>query len=69
MMAPLYWAEAVMTDSTSAFRSRQCASYKKYLKKNCDLSLPVAYIGLYTPKNLTGDYYLKTKKVSPYSRS
>jgi len=68
-MAPVYWAEAVRTNSTTAFKSRQCASWKFYMRKDCDLSLPVAYIGLYTPTNLTGDYYVRTKLAAPYSRS
>ncbi|CAG9802889.1 unnamed protein product [Chironomus riparius] len=69
LMAAYYWAEAVKSDSKTAFKSRQCASWKHYLKKDCDLSLPVAYIGLYTQANITGDYYVRTKKVVPYSRS
>lgn len=68
-MAAYYWAEAVKSDSQTAFKSRQCASWKNYLKKDCDLSLPVAHIGLYTSTNATGDYYVRTKKVVPYSRS
>ncbi|KAG5684987.1 hypothetical protein PVAND_014190 [Polypedilum vanderplanki] len=67
--APLYWAEAVRSDSKKSFKSRQCTSYKCYLKKDCDLSLPVAYISLYTPSYTRGNYYVRTKKVAPYSRS
>lgn len=68
-MAPIYWAEAVESDSETAFQSRQCNDYKHYLKKDCDLNLSIAHIGLYTPKHLSGNYFVKTKKTSPYSWS
>jgi Lipase len=69
LMAPVYWAEAVRSDSRTAFKSRKCANYKAYMMKDCDLTLPVAYIGLYTDKYSVGDYYVRTKVTPPYSRS
>lgn len=68
-MAPIYWAEVVENDSTNSFESRACIDYKQYLKKECDFNLPVAYIGLYTSTNTTGNYFVRTKKISPYSMS
>lgn len=67
-MAPKYWAEAVRTDRSTAFESRQCGSYTQYLSGFCNTA-PVAYIGLYTPNTLTGNYYLQTGIMPPYSKS
>jgi len=64
-----YWAEAVRNDRKTAFKSTQCASFKNYLRRDCDLSFPVAYIGLYTPVNVTGDYYVRTNRIAPFSMS
>lgn len=64
-----YWAESVRSDRKTAYKSRKCESWNHYIQKDCDRSLPVEYIGLYTPENLTGNYYVRTNLFPPYSRS
>jgi hypothetical protein len=69
MMVLAYWAEAVKSDRKIAFKSRKCESWKHYIRNDCDKSSPAGYIGLYTSNDLVGNYYVKTNKFPPYSKT
>ncbi|KAG5684758.1 hypothetical protein PVAND_013972 [Polypedilum vanderplanki] len=65
MRSVMFFAESAQRKNEKPFMAQKCDSWNKFKNGQCEEGF--IFMGINCPENATGDYYLQTNEISPFS--